>query len=139
MFELDSQLAGDTFPVARFALCDVLLMDDATYPWLVLVPRREGVTEMHQLAEPDRELLMRESMFVSIRMQSHFQADKMNIAALGNMVPQLHIHHIARYRTDAAWPKPVWGVNPPKPYTQDERESTINGLRALLAAMTEGE
>ena len=114
-FHLHERLAADTAGVGSFPLCEVLLMNDSHYPWVILVPRRLGIREIHQLAETEQQQLMRESVFVAARMQAHFQADKMNVAALGNMVPQLHIHHIARFATDAAWPRPVWGLLPATP------------------------
>jgi diadenosine tetraphosphate (Ap4A) HIT family hydrolase len=135
MFELDPRLAADTIPVGRFALCRVLLMNDRHYPWLVLVPPREGVTEIYQLDEADRLQFARESAYVASRMAAAFGADKMNVAALGNVVAQLHVHHIARFRTDAAWPRPVWGVRPAKPYDAEERHRVLG---VLHGALTEG-
>lgn len=132
MFELHPQLAKDTIRIGGLPLCDVLLMNDVAYPWLILVPRKADVTELYQLSELEQQQFIKESGFVAAKMQVHFQADKMNIAALGNMVPQLHIHHIARYRSDAAWPKPVWGVQPAKAYDAAELEATVATLQALL-------
>ncbi len=116
MFELDERLAGDTCCLGDLPLCRVLLMLDANYPWLILVPRREGLTEIFELSQDDQRQFMQESSAVAELMAGLFSADKMNIAALGNMVPQLHIHHVARLRGDAAWPKPVWGCVPPLKY-----------------------
>ena len=107
-------------------------MNDANYPWVILVPRREAISEMHQLDESDQLQLMRESIFVAGKMQVHFQADKMNIAALGNVVPQLHIHHIARFKDDPAWPKPVWGVLPAMAYTKAEIDRLQKDLHQLF-------
>lgn len=135
MFQLHERLANDTVRLGSFALCEVLLMNESTYPWVILVPRRNAVAEIHHLDEADQQQLMRESVFVGAKMQVHFQADKMNVAALGNIVPQLHIHHIARYAGDAAWPKPVWGVQAVVPYTTAELEAVVAGLKALLAEM----
>lgn len=133
MFELHSQLAKDTIHVGAMPLCDVLLMNDKQYPWLILVPRRKDVREIYELSAEDQKQLIKESSLLSIKMQIHFQAEKMNVAALGNMVPQLHVHHIARYATDAAWPKPVWGVQASVAYPEDELDALLTGLRALLA------
>ena len=135
MFELDPRLASDTVPIGRLPLCRVLLMNDRRYPWVVLVPQREGVTEIHQLDEADRQQLARESAYLAARMAAAFGAHKMNVAALGNVVAQLHVHHIARYRTDAAWPRPVWGVHPAEPYDAAERDRVLDVLRG---ALTEG-
>ena len=132
MFELHPQLAKDCLPVGRFALCHLLLMRDANYPWCILVPARIDITEIYQLSDEDQQQLMRESSLLAGSMAALFSADKMNIAALGNIVPQLHIHHIARRRDDPAWPAPVWGKVPPRAYTQDEQE---NVLMMLLDAL----
>jgi len=113
---LHPQLAKDCIVLGQLDLCAVLLMPDANYPWVILVPQRENTSEIHALSDADQQQLMRESSKVSRLMAEMFNADKMNIAALGNMVPQLHIHHIVRYRTDAAWPSPVWGAVPAKAY-----------------------
>lgn len=116
MFALHPQLAADTFSVGDFPLSRLLLMNDSSYPWFILVPRRAGVREIHELDHADRHRLLDESMQLSATLERIFHADKLNIAALGNMVPQLHIHHIVRYHTDPAWPKPVWGQFPARPY-----------------------
>src|SRR5512146_1384973 len=116
MFELHPQLAKDCLPLGRLALCRVLLMNDATYPWFILVPERDGVRELFELDADDRLALWDESALLSRALVQAFAPDKLNVAALGNQVPQLHVHHIARYRHDPAWPAPVWGKLPPKPY-----------------------
>lgn len=134
MFQLDERLENDTFHLGRFALCDVLLMNDANYPWVILVPRKEGVTELFQLSAEEQQTFIEESSFVASMMDVHFQAHKMNVAALGNVVAQLHIHHIARYHHDAAWPQPVWGVKPAEAYNELDLESRLNSLRALFSA-----
>ncbi|MDT8281622.1 MAG: HIT domain-containing protein [Gammaproteobacteria bacterium] len=90
----------------------MILINDANYPWFILVPGREDITEIHQLDESDQIQLLAESMYLSRCLQQVFQADKLNIAALGNIVPQLHIHHIAHFKTDICWPSPVWGQSP---------------------------
>ncbi|MBW6510349.1 MAG: HIT domain-containing protein [Desulfuromonadales bacterium] len=109
MFKLDERLQRDTFPVASLPLCELLLSNNAHYPWLILVPRREGITEIHQLDHADRDQLWRESHQVSVWMADHFQFDKLNVGALGNVVSQLHLHHVGRRKDDPAWPGPVWG------------------------------
>jgi len=98
------------------------------YPWFILLPNREGITEIHQLSEVDQQQLMTEPMFFSQCMEQIFQPDKLNIAALGNVVPQLHIHHIARFTTDACWPAPVWGAVTSTPYHKDQIEIIKNQL-----------
>ena len=109
---MDAQIAHDTAAVGDLALCSVRAMDDATYPWLVLVPRRAGVTEIIDLEEPDRVRLMAEISAVATALKGITQCDKLNVGAIGNLVPQLHIHIVARRRGDPAWPKPVWGAAP---------------------------
>lgn len=120
MFELDSRLENDTVNLGDFDLCRVLLMNDSQYPWCILVPRVKGLTEIHQLNLVQREQLSFESNLLAKLMSEIFKADKMNTAALGNVVSQLHIHHIARYENDIAWPAPVWGVHPVKFYKDEE-------------------
>ena len=132
MFQLDERLAADTIELGDLTLCRVLLMNDAQYPWIILVPRREGVREIFELSDSDQQQLLRESSAVSQAMADHFKAEKMNVAALGNMVPQLHIHHIARFSSDAAWPKPVWGVHPAKAYDESELASQVEALKRIL-------
>ncbi|MBF0324410.1 MAG: HIT family protein [Alphaproteobacteria bacterium] len=120
MFELHPRLTADTIPVTDWPLCRVMLMRDANYPWLVLVPRRHGVTEIHELDQSDRQTLIEEIAAASQRLQNLTQAYKINVAALGNVVQQLHVHVIARFTTDPAWPNPVWGAVPAKPYADSE-------------------
>lgn len=128
MFELDPRLARDTFPVGDFPLCSLLLMNDASYPWFILVPRRAGVREIYQLEQHDQQQLLKESSQLAKALHRLFQADKLNIAALGNLVPQLHLHHVVRYQHDPAWPKPVWGLLPARPYSTAARQETCAGL-----------
>jgi diadenosine tetraphosphate (Ap4A) HIT family hydrolase len=118
--------------LGRFALCRLLLMRDANYPWCILVPDRDGVTEIHQLSETDQQQLMRESSQLSMAMEAAFKPDKLNIAALGNVVPQLHVHHVARFETDPAWPAPVWGRVAAKPYTDRGLAEVVEALMPLL-------
>ena len=119
-FELHPQLAADCVVLGDFPLCRLLLLNDATYPWFLLVPRREGATELYHLSGDDQRKLVHESSFLAENLADIFSAGKMNIASLGNMVPQFHVHHIVRYETDPAWPAPVWGKTPPTPYTQEQ-------------------
>jgi len=109
MTSLHPQLQRDCLLLGRFPLCHLLLMRDANHPWFILAPERDGITELYQLEPADQQQLMRESCHLSKVLAQQFQAHKMSVAALGNLVPQLHIHHIVRYRHDAAWPAPVWG------------------------------
>lgn len=132
MAELHPQLQKDCLLVGRFSLCRLLLMRDANYPWFILVPDREGITEIFQLSDEDQVQLLRESSRLSAVLVERFRADKLNIAALGNVVPQLHVHVIARFRHDAAWPKPVWGVAPPRPYDREELHDFGQPLRRKI-------
>jgi len=133
MAELHPQLAKDTVELGRFLLSKLLLMRDANYPWLILVPDRDAVSEIFQLDEADQQQLQRESSCVARLLVSEFDADKINIGALGNIVPQLHIHHIARYTNDPAWPAPVWGACPAKAYSDIELEKMVSKVKAGLA------
>ncbi len=127
-FQLHTRLAQDTWPVGDFPLCRLLLMNDANYPWFILVPRCPGIAEIFEMTRHDQQQLIRESSQLAEVLNRLFHADKLNIAALGNMVPQLHVHHIVRYRDDQAWPNPVWGLFPPRPYTPRGRQETCAGL-----------
>ncbi len=131
-FTLHSQLAADTVEVCDLSLAKVLLMNDSTYPWVILVPRQPNLREMHDLEPADQQALMQEITHVSKAMQAHFKADKMNVAALGNMVPQLHVHIIARFEDDAAWPGLVWGKVPSKPYRQEVAADLCADLKGLI-------
>jgi diadenosine tetraphosphate (Ap4A) HIT family hydrolase len=115
-FELDPKLAADSIRIGRLTLSLLLLMNDARYPWFILVPRRAGIKEVFQLSEADQQQLWRESARLAKNLSHSFHADKINIGALGNIVAQLHIHHIARFTSDPAWPTPVWGHSEPVPY-----------------------
>ena len=134
-FALHDTLERDTFPVARWALSRVLLMNDANFPWLILVPERPGLRDLHDLLPNDLAKVMDEIVRASRALQGLFKPDKMNVAALGNMVPQLHIHVIARFDTDPAWPKPVWGAVPARSYEQEIAEELVSDLRAAFAAL----
>ena len=134
MFTLHPQLAKDCFVIGQFPLCQLLLMNDRNYPWFILVPQRENISEIYQLTEADQKLLWRESTDLSARLARHFAADKMNIAALGNVVPQLHMHHIVRYRHDPAWPAPVWGKLPAAAYTDSDMQQLLTNLTPILGS-----
>ena len=136
MFRIDSQLERDTVRVAALPLCDMLLMNDANYPWLILVPRRASIREVIELNDHDQQQYQLESNMTSQLLQEQFKADKLNIAALGNIVSQLHIHHIARFYHDSAWPKPVWGVLPPLAYTPDELAKALTLILSGLKSQT---
>ena len=115
-FELHARLAADTILVGEWPLSLLLLFNDARYPGFLLVPRGADITEIYQLPEADQQQLWRESAILARSLMQSFHADKMNIGALGNLVPQLHLHHIARFSSDPAWPGPVWGHSEPVPY-----------------------
>lgn len=132
MFELDSRLSRDTVLVGRFDLSLVLLRRDANFPWCILVPQREAVLEIHHLSDEDRLQLINESCHLAEVMVDLFSPDKMNVAVLGNIVPQLHMHHVARFKDDIAWPGPVWGAAEPKSYGEDELAEQLERLRYAL-------
>lgn len=120
MIDLHPQLEQDCIILGEFSLSTLLLINDANYPWFILLPNREGITELHHLSTDDQQQFLKESMFFSHCLESIFNPDKINIAALGNMVPQLHVHHIARFTTDASWPAPVWGKATSVPYSESQ-------------------
>lgn len=131
-FSLHPQIEKDTVPIGRFPLCELRLMNDVNYPWFMLVPQRENLREIHELNENDLHLLMRESVTLSRAIAAAFAPDKLNIAALGNVVPQLHIHYIARYTSDPAWPAPVWGKVAAVAYST---EALAEVRKKILAAL----
>jgi len=131
-FTLHERLAGDTVAVTDGPLSAILLMNDRSYPWLILVPQRLGLREMHDLAASERTHLMAEIAAASRCLERLFAADKINIGALGNLVPQLHIHVVARFRNDPAWPGPVWGAFPPEPYEPGDLAARAETLRDAL-------
>ena len=130
-WHLHPQLAEDTHPVASWPLCDVRLMDDANHPWLILVPRVAQATEVTDLDAAQQQSLMRE-IDRAARTLRVFRPQKLNVAALGNVVPQLHVHVIARYEQDIAWPRPVWGTAAAKPYAPEALVERIRTLRDTL-------
>ncbi|OIO61463.1 MAG: hypothetical protein AUJ55_00065 [Proteobacteria bacterium CG1_02_64_396] len=132
MADLHPRLAADTYSLGRFPLSRLLLMNDRTYPWFILVPDREGVSEIQDLSQEDQIALIRESSLLSRAIRATLHPTRINVAALGNMVPQLHVHHIARFEDDPAWPGPVWGFGPAIPYLIPEVRSRIQPLAARL-------
>jgi diadenosine tetraphosphate (Ap4A) HIT family hydrolase len=131
-WSLHSQLKKDTIDIGDLPLCKVLVIKDANYPWLLLVPRREGAVEIIDLDEVAQGQLMTEISRVSRALKEITKCDKLNVAALGNLVPQLHIHVIARRTSDAAWPRPVWGVMQPLAHDAEEVQNFINALRRKI-------
>ncbi|MDO7597334.1 MAG: HIT family protein [Pseudomonadota bacterium] len=135
LFTLDPRLQQDTLEIAEFSLCKVLLMNDARYPWVILVPKITGLTEIFQLDDAGQQQLMVESNFVAKKLKQVIQADKMNVAALGNVVSQLHIHHVARFIQDDSWPAPVWGKGEAIAYTQAESDAVIALLKSEFSSL----
>jgi len=127
-FQLHPRLQQDSIEIGQFSLSQLLLINDSQYPWLVLVPKRENISEVYQLSEDDQILLQQESSLLAKKLASLYNADKMNIAAIGNMVPQLHIHHIVRYKDDIAWPAPIWGKFESIPYSDQQADDEKNRL-----------
>jgi len=133
-FVLDSQLEKDSIFLGEMSLCRLLLINDRQFPWFVLVPRRADTYEMYHLSLADRAQMMVESCDLSAALADGFGAAKMNVAALGNVVKQLHVHHIVRYENDVAWPAPVWGRQSMIAYEKDEIEQIRVKVNALLEA-----
>ncbi|MFL5239158.1 MAG: HIT domain-containing protein [Rhizomicrobium sp.] len=131
-FVLHPQLEADTMFVADWALSRVLLMNDARFPWLIFVPRRPALCELHDLSHAERMALIEELARAGKNLKALTQAAKINTAALGNQVPQLHVHVVARHASDAAWPDPVWGGGAAVPYTDEQREGLLDRLRKSL-------
>ncbi len=132
-FSLDPRLERDTFPVATLELCQVRLMNDSRFPWLVLVPQCAEMTEVDQLSDPDQARLWREVRAAGASLREAEPCDKLNIGALGNIVRQLHVHVVARRVGDHAWPGPVWGHGRAVPYEPDSRDALIERLQQRLA------
>lgn len=131
-FVLDPRLEGDSVPVCDLDLCTVRLMKDARFPWVILVPRIADLAELIDLSHADRQVVTDEIDRVTRALSAHTSAEKMNVAALGNMVRQLHVHVIARFPVDAAWPGPVWGVGTAQAYGEEDRAERLEALRAAL-------
>ena len=131
-WSLHPQLENDTFEIGDLPLSRVLAIRDSNYPWLLLVPRRAGASDVTDLAEVEQAQLMTEINRVALALKDVTRPDKLNIAALGNLVPQLHVHIIARRTTDAAWPRPVWGAAPPAPFDPAEAAAFCEALRRRI-------
>jgi diadenosine tetraphosphate (Ap4A) HIT family hydrolase len=131
-FRLDPQLARDTVAVGDLPHARVLLMNDANFPWLIVVPRHPGAVELFDLDDGERAQLMHTLALLAQLLKELTGCDKINIATIGNMVPQLHVHVVARRRDDAAWPRPVWGALPPRPYAAAERDRLIEAIREKI-------
>ncbi|GAA0252984.1 HIT domain-containing protein [Pseudomonas rhodesiae] len=134
MFALDQRLQQDTLVIGDFPLCRLLLSNDSNYPWFILVPRINGISEVFHLDVADQQKLWEETTGLAQLLNDGLGADKMNIGALGNVVSQLHVHVIVRKRDDAAWPAPVWGKHPARPYTQEQVVALRARVRELLPA-----
>ncbi len=138
-FKLHPRLAADCISVGSLGLCRLLLLNDARYPWFVLVPERAGVTEVFELGDTLQQQLWRESAQLSRYLKEIYAADKINIGALGNLVPQLHVHHIARFIDDPAWPGPVWGHSAAVPYQEADIQQRVHSVRDWFAGeLTDG-
>ena len=133
-FQLHPQLASDCFVIADLPLSKLLLCNDSAFPWFILVPKVDDIQDIYQLDWQQQQQLLNESSMLSEILMQEFKGDKMNVAALGNVVPQLHMHHIVRFKNDACWPKPVWGQQALTPYT-DEALAEIK-LRILPKLLT---
>lgn len=131
MAELHPQLEEDCVVLGRFKLSRLLLMRDANYPWFILVPDRQEISEIYQLSAEDQSQLLLESSFLAEFLMKSFSGDKMNIAALGNIVPQCHLHHVVRYHSDPAWPAPVWGTLPAKAYSEEALSNVLLKINEL--------
>lgn len=131
-FTIDPALIADSHEVGELEFCSLRLMDDSRFPWLILVPHIAGARELIDLDANDQRTLLAEVVAVGRALETLVNPDKLNIASLGNVVPQLHVHVIARYTRDSAWPKPVWGVGERVPYASDRRETLTRDLRSAL-------
>jgi diadenosine tetraphosphate (Ap4A) HIT family hydrolase len=131
-FTLNERLANDCVPVGDLPLCRVLLMDDCRFPWAILVPRRAGASEIHDLPPADRAILIEEVAEASRALKKVASAEKMNVGALGNVVPQLHVHVVGRSAMDDAWPGPVWGAGARVPYAPGAAQACAAELRRAL-------
>jgi diadenosine tetraphosphate (Ap4A) HIT family hydrolase len=132
-FVLDTRLEADTLPIASLALCDVRLMNDARFPWLVLIPRRTGLVELTDLSTDEQSALWQEVNRAATALRAVAPCDKLNLGALGNIVRQLHVHVVARREGDAAWPGPVWGSGSAQPYAETSLAMLRDALQQRLA------
>ena len=136
-FVLHPQLEKDSELVTELLLCSVRLINDANYPWLILVPRVANIGDVIDLNVAQQQTLWQESALVSHALKHLFTPDKLNVAALGNMVPQLHLHHIVRYQSDVSWPKPIWGQVPSKPYSDKLLIEKIDLIKTEIEARSD--
>jgi len=138
-FTLHPQLANDCFELAELPLCKLLLCNDSAYPWFILVPKISDITDIYQLDWQQQQQLLNESSLLSELLMQVFSGDKMNVAALGNVVAQLHLHHIVRYKNDVSWPKPIWGQQALTSYTDEQlaelKAKLLPQLDVILASM----
>jgi len=135
LFQLHAKLNQDCINLGRFDLCQLLMMNDNQYPWFILVPQIDNIKEIYQLTNTDRLTLCEESNYLAENLATLYNADKMNIAAIGNLVPQLHIHHVVRYQNDIAWPAPIWGKFTAIPYAPEQITDTINRVKKQLMTL----
>lgn len=131
-FKIDPRLAAESCSLGTLSLCEVLLYDDARFPWLILVPRKENLVEIIDLSDAERTMLMDDITDASRALKALTHCDKLNVAALGNQVRQMHVHVIARFETDAAWAGPVWGKGARVPYEKAARDDLTKKLQAAL-------
>lgn len=131
-FSLHPRLAADSAYVGDFALCQLRLAGADFGPWLLLIPRVSGIEEIHHLSPSDQQILWQESTLVASCLESLFAPDKLNIAAIGNLVPQLHLHHVARFRDDAVWPNPIWGHLQATPRSPSQQTALVSQFREAL-------
>lgn len=132
-YTLDNRLANDTVHVCILQFCEVRLMNDAQYPWLILVPQKDNVSELHQLDLEEQMLVLQDSNLTSKVLTDLYAPETLNVAALGNIVRQLHIHHIARFTNDPAWPGPIWGKHPVQPYAADVLKKILLALQTAFS------
>lgn len=132
-FTVHSKLSDDTIYIGSLPLCEVLLMNDCRFPWMILVPRIPNLQDFHEIPTNHQDALFREIEQASTAIQKVWSVNKMNVAALGNQVSQLHIHVIGRRTTDDAWPQPVWGHGTPRPYNSQSKSTTIQSLKDELS------
>lgn len=136
-FQLNEKLEKDTVCIGDFALSRVLLVNDQRFPWVILVPRQNDVEEYFDLSAQNYTTLMAESLYVARMMSQHFQASSMNIAALGNVVRQLHVHHVVRFESDECWPSPIWGKGSAVPYEHHALDALVKVYQSLLSECLE--
>lgn len=136
MFRLAAELERDSIYLDDWPLCRLLLANDARYPWVILVPRRSEIRELYELEAADQQQLWRESTWLGRGLMGVFAGDKLNVAALGNQVPQLHLHHVVRFFGDPAWPAPVWGKGAASPYSRDRLREVGDLLRPIIEGLT---